>query len=270
MRRRNRMSQLAKSLRARRILTPRGRTVMVPMDHGASMGPTAGLEDPRATCDLVRRGGATCVVAHKGLVRAIAPAVGDMGVLVHLSASTDLNPDRNDKRLVGDVSDVLRLGADAASIHVNVGSVTESRQVEDFGRISAQCEEWGVPLLAMMYPRGHEIHDPHELKYVAHVARLGAELGADLVKVPYTGTPETFRKVVAGCPVPVVISGGPKTSGDRDFLATVRGALDAGAAGVSVGRNVWQHRDPVAITKAVCEIVLNDAPLENALQVLKG
>lgn len=263
------MTHAAKSLRLRRILR-KGRIVMVPMDHGASMGPLPGLEDARATTDLVRQGGATCVVAHKGIARHVAPALGDMGLLVHLSASTDLNPDRNDKRLVGDVADVLRLGADAASVHVNVGSATESQQVADLGRIAGECEAWGVPLLAMMYPRGHDIRDPHDPNVVAHVARLGAEIGADVVKVPYTGSTETFRRVVAGCPVPVVLSGGARAGSDRDFLATVRAALDAGGAGVSVGRNVWQHPDPVAMTRAVSEMVLNDAPLDKALSALKG
>lgn len=243
---------------------------MVPMDHGVSIGPAAGIEDPRATVDLVRQGGATCVVVQKGLVRHVAPVAGEMGILVHLSASTDLNPDPNEKRLVGDVADVLRLGADGASVHVNVGAPTESAMVEDLGAIASQCDEWGVPLLAMMYPRGHEIRDPHDLKLVKHVARLGVELGADIVKVPYTGSVASFREVVRGAPQPLIVSGGPRTSSPTDFLRTVWEAVEAGAAGVSVGRNIWQHPDPVAMTRAVSEIVINDGTLERALEILKG
>ncbi|MHB8585117.1 MAG: 2-amino-3,7-dideoxy-D-threo-hept-6-ulosonate synthase [Thermoplasmatota archaeon] len=263
------MSQLGKSLRLRRLFE-RGRTVLIPMDHGVSIGPVAGIEDPRVTVDLVAKGGANAVVVQKGLLRLVAGSLGSLGVMVHLSASTDLNPDPNDKRVVATVEEVVSLGADGVSIHVNVGAASESRMIEDLGRIATSCEAFGMPLLAMMYPRGHEITDPHDLKYVRHVARIASELGADVIKVPYTGNVASFREVVRGCGQPIVVSGGPKMGNDRDVLEMVHGAIAAGAAGVSVGRNIWQHADPLAMTRAVSDIIHKNASVEEAITHLKG
>ncbi|HVL86616.1 MAG TPA: 2-amino-3,7-dideoxy-D-threo-hept-6-ulosonate synthase [Candidatus Thermoplasmatota archaeon] len=249
-----------KSFRIRRIADPAtGRFVMIPMDHGVSNGPLEGLVDPAASASAADRGGATSVIVHKGLVPAVGASLRAAGLVVHLSASTALNPDPNDKRLVCTVDEAIALGADAISVHVNVGAPTESRMVEDLGAIARDCVRAGMPLLAMMYPRGHDIADPHDVKYVKHVARLGAELGADVVKCPYTGSIETFREVVQGCPVPVVISGGPKAGSDEAFLRMVADAMRAGAAGVSVGRNAFAHAKPEAMVRAIAEIVLKGA-----------
>lgn len=262
------MTNLGKRLRLRRLLGTGQRGVVVPMDHGISEGPLEGLERPAETTAAVRRGGADSVIVHKGLVRTVAPELHGVGLWLHLSASTGLNPDPNDKRLVATVEEAVRLGADGISIHVNVGSPEESRMVEDMGRIATECDRLGMPLLAMMYPRGHEIRNPHDLALVKKVARLGYELGADVLKVPYTGTPESFREVVRGVDVPVLISGGPRAESARDFLAMVHGSVQAGGSGVSVGRNLWQHKDPAAMTRAVRHLVHDRAGLEQALQEL--
>ena len=259
------MTNLGKQRRLQRILdAATGRCVMVPMDHGVSVGPLPGLERPALAVRHAREGGASAVVVHKGLVRTIMPELGGLGLLVHVSASTSLNPDANDKRLVATVEECVRLGADGVSVHVNVGSKEESRMVADLGAIAEACDRHGMPLLAMMYPRGHDIEDPHDLRYVAHVARLAAELGADLVKCPYTGSTESFRKVVESCPVPVLISGGAKADADLGVLKAVQGAVAAGGAGVSIGRNVWQHAHPEAMCRAVADVVLRGATAEEA------
>lgn len=257
-----------KRLRLRRLLAPDGRGVIVPMDHGISDGPLPGLERPRETAARVVAGGADSLIVHKGIVRAVADELGDAGFWLHLSAGTSLNPDPNAKRIVATLEEAIRLGADGISIHVNVGAPEESRMVEDMGRIATECDAFGLPLLAMMYPRGHEIRDPHDVKLVSKVARLGYELGADVLKVPYTGDPESFRAVVRGVDVPVLVSGGPKAASDRDFLAMVAGSLEAGGGGVSVGRNLWQHADPTAMTRAVARLVHDQVGLEDALHEL--
>lgn len=264
------MTHLGKGLRLRRLLGPGGKTILIPLDHGVSNGPLPGLEDARTAVDAVARGGANGVIVHKGLVRTVAPALGSAALLVHLSASTSLNPNPNDKRLVGTVEEAIALGADAISIHVNVGADTESAMIEDFGHVSTACERLGMPLLAMMYPRGKDIHDPHAVDNVKHVARLAAELGADVIKAPFTGSVESFREVVRSTPQPVVISGGPKSGTDEAFLRMVHEAIQAGGAGVSVGRNVWQHRNPEAMTRAISAIVFNRASVDDALRLLKA
>jgi predicted phospho-2-dehydro-3-deoxyheptonate aldolase len=238
----------ANAFRLARLASLSGSIRMVPLDHGVSMGPLPGLEDPSKAVAAAVAGGATCLVVHKGLLAAARAAAGRAGVLLHLSAGTDRQPDPFDKRIVGTVEEAVRAGCDGVSIHVNLGSPTEARQVEEAGRVATACAEWGMPLLAMVYPRGPQVKDPSDPVLVAHAARLGAELGADIVKVPYTGSKDSFRAVVAGCPVPVVVAGGAR----KDAAALVReleGARAAGARGVSVGRNVFQDADPAALRR---------------------
>lgn len=233
-----------------------GAWVMVPLDHGISMGPLPGLEDPRAALRAAAAGGATCVTLHKGLVPLAAPFSERLGVLLHLSASSDSAPDPQDKRLVATVEEALRLGCDGVSIHVNVGSATEARQLEEAGRVATACTEWGVPLVTMAYPRGPKVTNSHDPKLLAHAARLAAELGADAVKVPYSGSPGTFRDVVQGCPVPVLVAGGPQRASLDGLLADLKDARKAGARGASIGRNVFQHADPAAAVRAVAQVFM--------------
>ncbi|MCA1810929.1 MAG: fructose-bisphosphate aldolase [Halobacteriales archaeon] len=237
-------------VRSRRIARPDGTCIMVPLDHGISMGPAPGLADPRVPLAAAAQGGATCVTLHKGLVPLAAAFSDRLGVLLHLSASTDGSPDPHDKRLVGSVAEAARLGCDGVSIHVNVGSLTEARQLEEAGKVSAACGDLGMPLVAMMYPRGPKVANPFDPGLVAHAARLGAELGADYVKVPYSGA--GFRDVVAGCPVPVLMAGGPKRARFTDLVADVQAARQAGAKGLSIGRNVFQQTDPA---RALADLV---------------
>jgi fructose-bisphosphate aldolase/2-amino-3,7-dideoxy-D-threo-hept-6-ulosonate synthase len=160
------------------------------------------------------------------------------------------------------------MGADAVSVHINIGSETESDQLSILGCVSDRCDFWGMPLVAMMYPRGKGIANPNDVEVVAHAARAGAELGADIIKTNYTGDVETFRRVVEGCPVPVVIAGGPKTNTDMEFLQMIEGALEAGARGVAIGRNVFQADDPVKMTMAIAAIVNKGKSAEEALKIL--
>jgi len=123
----------------------------------------------------------------------------------------------------------------------------------------------------MMYPRGSKIEEERErdVALVKHAARVGAELGADIVKCPYTGSPETFREVVEGCLVPVVIAGGSKTN-DHETLEMIEGAMKAGAAGISMGRNAFQHENPSKLVKAACAIVHQGMSAQNALTIISS
>ena len=128
----------------------------------------------------------------------------------------------------------------------------------------------GLPLLAMMYTRGPKIKNQYDPAMVKHSARVGAELGADIVKVPYTGSPDTFQQVVESCFVPVVIAGGEKMDTDEDILTMVKGSIDAGGAGVSIGRNVFQHRSPTKIVRAISSMVQNDISVREAEKILEA
>ena len=260
------MHGTGKSLRLNRILDKKTRrAVIIPMDHGVSNGPIAGIADIFGTISSVARGGATAVVVHKGILVSL-PALFDpgTGVIVHLSASTGLCKAPDAKTLVATVEEALRLGADAVSVHVNIGAETEPSMLRDLGTVAGECEKWGVPLLAMAYPRGPNIKNQFDVEVVRVAARAAAELGADIVKTNYTGSPESFREVVLGCPVPVVIAGGPRMGSDLDVLKMVRESVDAGGAGVSIGRNVFQHASIAGMTAAVARIVLEGTSAEEA------
>lgn len=237
---------------------------MIPIDHGTSMGPLPGLEDVAALARAVAEGGANALALHKGLVRFAGPELGTrLACVIHLSASTSLAPKPNLKVPVGEVREAIALGADAISIHVNIGGEDEERMLADFGAVATACNEFGFPLLAMTYPRGQNIKNAFDVEAVKHCARLSAELGADLVKTNYTGSPESFREVVRGCPIPVLIAGGPKIDSDRKLLEMIEGAVQAGAGGVSIGRNVFQHRDVEGITRAIAQIVFEGKSAES-------
>jgi predicted phospho-2-dehydro-3-deoxyheptonate aldolase len=248
---------IGKTIRMRRIFDQKtGKTVIVPMDHGISMGPVQGIADIRTTIDKVAEGGASAIVIHKGLVPYAGPSIGSrLGLIVHLSASTSVSPDPNYKVLVARADAAAALGADGVSIHCNVGCDAEDKMVADFGMVADRCRELGMPLLAMCYPRGKNIKDSYEVGVVSHCARLAAELGADVVKTNFTGSIDTFKTVVKGTPIPVVIAGGPKMSSEFDLLSMVYDAMQAGAKGISIGRNVFQHSDVTGITRNLAHIV---------------
>jgi len=256
-----------KENRLRRIMNRNtGRMVIVPMDHGVSVGPIAGIADMRQAVSLAADGGANAVVVHGGVASRSRVALGsDTALVVHLSGSTAFSEDPNIKTLVCTVEEAIKLGADAVSVHINMGNRHEERMLTDLSATAQAAGEWGVPLMAMIYARGERIRDEFDPTAIRHAARLGAELGADIVKVSYTGSPETFREVVEGCQVPVVIAGGPRMDTDRAVLEMVRGAVDAGAAGTSIGRNVFQHSDPSGIVRALCRIVHENAGVDEAL-----
>ena len=260
---------VGKKIRIKRIINREsGKTVIIPMDHGVTMGPIQGLEDMDKTVNMIIHGGANATVVHKGIVMSTNRTEDtDIGLIIHLSASTSLNPSPNDKISVCDVEEALSLGADAVSVHVNIGADTESFMLKMLGDTARECYRWGLPLLAMMYPRGDKV--AVDVETVKLAARVGAELGADIVKCPYTGSSGSFEKVVRGCPVPVVIAGGSKMS-DTETLKMIEDAMKAGAGGVSMGRNVFQHENPENFVKVACAMVHQGISAIEALEMLKA
>lgn len=265
------MSNIGKMIRFERVFNrDNGKTLIVPMDHGISIGPIDGIIDLKTTIQKVAVGGANAIIEHKGLVGEGLRGQGpDIGLIIHLSASTSLSPHPNAKTIVCTVEEAIKLGADAVSVHVNLGDEDEKEMLNDFGRISRECREWGMPLLAMVYARGENIPNSFDTEVVKHSARVAAEVGADIVKVPYTGSVESFREVTEGCSIPVVIAGGEKMDSDREILEMVKGSIEAGGAGISIGRNIFQHKDPEKIVKAMSAIIHTDISIEDALAIVE-
>lgn len=255
-----------KTRRLKRIFQKDNRTVIVPMDHGVTVGPIMGITNMQSITDKLIKGKVDAVLVHKGIAKRVD--VDGAGLIVMLSGMSTLSPNVNAKVQVCSVQEALKLGADAVSVHVNVGAQDEDKMLANLGKVSEECAAFGIPLLAMMYPRGPKIANEHALEVVAHAARIGAELGADIIKTNYTGSIDSFKQVTESCPAPVVIAGGPKCKSPQEVLQTTFDALQAGASGLSIGRNVFQYENPTAIAKALSAIVHENATVEQAEKIM--
>ena len=252
-----------KHARLERIATG-GRFLVVPMDHGLTMGPVTGLVDLESTVASITRGGADAVLTQKGVADRVHGNLNGAGYVVHLNGSTTIGPDEEDKRPTGTVEDAVRAGADAVSFHINVGSTHEPDQLTQFAEVTSEAERLGMPVLAMAYARGPGI-DESDPEALAHAVRLAEEVGADVIKTAYSGDADSFEGVAAAASKPVLIAGGSRGT-DRETLAMVRGAMDGGAAGISMGRSIFQHEDPEAITRAVSAVIHDDASADAAAE----
>ena len=240
------------------------------MDHGLTLGPIKGIESNIGEMvNKIALGGANAVLGHVGIPlyghRGYGP---DIGLILHLSGSTSLSPESNYKVLVNNVLEAVKLGADGVSLHINIGTKTDPEMLEILGSVSRECREFGMPLIAMMYPRGENIENEHDVQVVKIAARVAAELGADIVKTNWTGDPDSFKEVVAGCMAPVIIAGGTKAS-VKDLLEVTKQSIEVGGAGVAYGRNVFQAEDPTKVVKALYLIVHENYEVSEAMNEIK-
>lgn len=260
---------MRKALRLRRLSRPRDdKYLFVPLDHSVSDGPVVPRDRWNGLVDAVVVGGADGIIVHKGRVRTIDPAaLGGCALVVHLSAGTAHMADTNAKVLVGDVEEAVRLGADAVSVHVNIGSDTEGRQLADFGVVAKACDHWNLPLIAMIYPRGPRIVDPNAPALLAHVVNIAVDLGADIVKTNLALPAERMAEVVDSCPIPVVVAGGPATGGS--LVDHARTAMAVGCAGLAVGRRVFTSPTPMTLVAELASIVHED-PRADLVRAVTG
>ena len=214
------------------------------MDHGLSVGPIKGIDkDIGEMVNKIAMGGANAVLGHIGIPLYAHRGYGpDIGLILHLSGSTSLSPESNYKVLVNTVLEAVKLGADGVSLHINLGTKTDPEMLKILGEVSRECRYYGMPLLAMMYPRGENVEDEYDVGVVKIAARVAAELGADIVKTNWTGDPDSFKQVVDGCMAPVIIAGGEKV-GLREILEITKQSIDVGGAGIAYGRNGFQSQD---------------------------
>lgn len=244
------------------------KSVIVPMDHGATLGPICGIENIKSMIGSFNKEYVNGVVLCKGQLNNLE-LVNSCNVpfIVHLSNSSIISPNINFKTLVGSVESAISCGATAVSVHINLGNENEHTMLEDFGKVADECFKWGIPLLAMMYVRagGKEFVDVNKIKLAARIAQ---EVGADIVKVNYTGSIDSFREVVNGCSIPVIIAGGDVTDVNK-ILNNSYEAIQAGAAGVAYGRNVFQSDNPMELTKALSNIVHKGMRVDEVLSLLK-
>ncbi|MAK89485.1 MAG: fructose-bisphosphate aldolase [Euryarchaeota archaeon] len=243
--------------RLERIL-PGGKGVWIPMDHGASSFPVDGLTDTEFVVDSVIGGGADAIVLQKGLLSHHHSRNGWDGYVCHISVSTIHGGERSqDKVSVATASEALLRGANGVSAQVNLGDKYEPEMIQRLGELSRQAYLEGLPVLGMVYPRGTNlvIEEGDSTRGVAHAARIAWELGCHVVKVPWTGSPESFSKVVEAVPIPVLLAGGENEGDFSETLSIVREAMDVGCSGICFGRQVFGSKDPESCVKALREIV---------------
>lgn len=237
------------------------------MDHGLTLGPIKGLEkDLGDIVNKIALGGANAVLGHVGIPMYAHRGYGpDIGLILHLSGSTALSPSSDYKVLVNTVLEAVKMGADGVSVHINIGAHSDPDMLETLGTISRECREYGMPLLAMMYPRGENIDDEYDLEAIKIAVRVAAELGADIIKTNWPGNPEGFEEVVEGCMAPVIIAGGAK-AGVENILRITKQSIEVGGSGVAFGRNVFQAKDPTKVVRALYLIVHKDYEVSEAMR----
>lgn len=255
-----------------------GKFVLVTMDHGICVNPMKELNDMPALVSKVLAGKPDAVLVTPGMVRRVSRVIAGSGssLMVRIDGTaTSIGPDLTNDELICTVEGALKMGADAVATFGVIGVEREGQLSKKIGQVSEECEKWGIPQMCEMLPP--EIleyqfspratrqwpQDPMKLQYAARVA---SELGADIVKGFYTGNPATFREVIAYCPAPYLVLAGPAAGDAEVFLGFVREAIDCGAAGVSVGRNVWSQPDPTAMVRALVRVVHEGASPAQALK----
>ena len=255
--------------------------MIVPVDDSLIFGPSSGLEDVVAKIDKILEDPPDALLAFPGVfVRRPFIHTCTAGIL-NVTASTARSTHTR-KVKVGDVHQAAQLALDAVAVHVNVTSKYESEMLATFGTIARECESYGMPLVGIMYPRtetatgddNHEqLRDTDRKRYtdlVAHSARVGVDLGADLIKTYYTGDPESFTRVVESCqPVPIVVAGGPLRH-PESVLQTTSDVMRAGGAGISFGRNIFGHDSPRALIAALKAVVHHGVEPTEALAIFKA
>ncbi|MBF0427696.1 MAG: 3-hydroxy-5-phosphonooxypentane-2,4-dione thiolase [Magnetococcales bacterium] len=225
-----------------------GRTVMLAVDHGYFMGPTTGLERIDVTINPLLRYADT-LMCTRGVLRALTPPTFTKGVSLRASGGPSILKELSDERIAVDIEDALRLNVSAMAVQVFIGGEFETQSIHNMTRLVDQGLRYGLPVLGVTAV-GKEL--TRDAKYMRLATRICAELGATFVKTYYVA--KNFDTVTASCPVPIVIAGGKKQP-EADALTMAYNAIQQGAAGVDMGRNIFQAESPVAMIQAVGKVV---------------
>jgi DhnA family fructose-bisphosphate aldolase class Ia len=261
---------MSKIRRIERIFIEDGKSVVVAMDHGVTSGPVQGLVDPRVTIKSVIDGGANAILTTIGMAKQFPKELSRVGLILRLDFPTsDIGAGNRDCELLVSVEDAVRFGADAVIITAGPGAEVERKTLQNFTKVARECEHYGIPFIAEMYPGG--FNPPAEMINIDNLklaARMAADLGADILKMPYR---PGYEQVVEGCyGLPILVLGGEKTNSVEGFLSGICDAMKAGSKGVAIGRNIWGAECPTNMTKAIAAIVHENASSSEAVDILNG
>lgn len=254
--------------RMNRIFRPDGRTLIVAMDHGLIDGPCKGLEHPGETINKIVAGGADAILTSYGVAYQFAKELAPLGLILRVDGGVSSigGAPGGTGILIAKVEDALRLGADAVVVSGYPGALNEAESLERIAMVAHEAHTWGIAMLAEMVPGGFDSKPEYRsVKNIALASRLGVELGADFIKTPYA---DDFQQVTSVCYAPVVVLGGAKIGKEREALIMIKEAIGMGAAGVAIGRNIFQAENPRAMTAAIASILHDNAPVEEAVAIL--
>jgi fructose-bisphosphate aldolase/2-amino-3,7-dideoxy-D-threo-hept-6-ulosonate synthase len=246
-----------KSRRLSRLLVgPQQRCLMAPLDHGGWLGPQKGIDRPRAITAAVLKGGANALLISPGFYREVAflipPAAA---VVLRLSLTAGLSQAGTQETPIASLKTALRMDADAVAVSVFFGRAGDIDIYRWLANLVEACQRFEMPVVAEMMPPEDRAY---QVEAIAHAARIGMEIGADLIKTNYCGNIEEFKQVVTAAALPIIVAGGPSQGGDNSTVALARDAIAAGAAGVAIGRRVWQAVDPHAVTAQLYQTIFGN------------
>jgi len=255
------MSRIGKDVRLSRIFKEDGKSLIVAMDHGFFGSRIPGLENPAEIIRKVIQGGADAIMTTFGVIKQFYKELTrKVGIIWSILPE------------IRYVEEAVKLGVDAVKI-TYFTSMQNRETLGTIGTMAIECEKWGMPLLVEIVPtrtsESGRLEVLYEIEDVKAATRCAAEQGADFVKTIYTGSVESFKKVVENCPVPIVILGGAKMETEEEVLTIVKDSIQAGGAGVAFGRNIWQHKDPVKITNAIAKILHEGMNIKEVLKELR-
>ena len=266
---------LGKSLRLRRILR-NGRAAVVAMDHGNAAGAVRGLERPAEVVQAAAAAGADAILVTPGILEQVCGHVGNLAILLRIDGCVS-SMGSGPMQLFSDVEEAVALGVDAVVMNATLGADWESEELEKVGTIATDGRRWGMPVVAEILSQRMMANHmdmagsgtdslPESIgDDITLACRIGAELGADLIKTRYSGNVAEFRRSVEACGQPVLVAGGPRrAAGLGGTLDTVSEVLEAGASGVIFGRQVWQHDDPAEAVRAISALVHSNSPAATA------
>lgn len=271
-----------KTIRLGRILNPKdGRSAVVAYDHGSMVGRIPGNERPGEMLELLAESGADALMVAPGIARSYASLFagrGAPGLIVRIDWWNLWRSDNQlgygstgSGRLIATVEDAARLGADAILIYMFIGlgdSEAEAEHVGTVAQVAHECDKMGLGCIVEPMARGSLVENPFDPDMIALGSRMACEIGADVLKTDYSGSAESFRAVTDVVFRPILIAGGPKTATLRDALAMLRGALDAGASGSFIGRNVFQASDPRLMMGVMRDMIHDNISVDEAMERL--
>jgi putative autoinducer-2 (AI-2) aldolase len=250
----NRMAQLVQ---------PDGRCLFLPIDHGYFQGPTRNLEEPRKTLEPLLPY-ADAIFITRGVLRASLDADKAKPIILRVSGGTSMvGKDLANEGITTSIEEVIRLNAAAMGLSIFVGTEYEHESLLNLSKLVDEGERYGIPVMAVTAV-GKEL-GKRDARYLALSCRIAAELGARVVKTYWCE--EGFDKVVQGCPVPVVMAGGPQVETELEVFEFVHDGIQKGAIGVNLGRNIWQNDHPVAMIGAIRAVVHENAPPKQAQEL---